>query len=816
MLQNGRFAFANRLIAVPLRAGEKSTSTIHRCMSGPEPHVARVLTLPLTLALRVVAEAILWVTSYFSGFTMRVSVVAPGGRRGLFGIHKKERDYWKKVSVVDPRYPVQIEYRHAPARQDQEGEGDPCKTLVKEEEREECTSSNDENLNCSNSPPSLAPSAADMWSEYQKRHAATKLSQKTALLYVERQPRFVGSKQGNQSLHVLQKIVRGSSLWDLVSDILYQTIIGGTGHNGSSARAFFKFLEDYRSMAPTLDYLFDNSSTIYGRGVTHKAAAIVYQDMAELARRKAAKLRGEEHQQHDEPGALDYVETPLEYYQLLKPHLKQIVAASDVQTLFRICRLHALDISPPSSNRGSNPAARNKLLGLFDITAFVPHVDHEPTCFFSLFGEELRLYSYDNGSPDWKKVTVNKLNLENAILAPKKRAFVKKEMGDLEVFESGSKKVVLESSQRLLAQLQDGASNDGTRTPTSDAEHADDENMPTCSTRRAELTEVEEQRFLFAYRDNQFWDSFAEVEAAYRECVFPALRKRFPGGTEQLGGLYEYLAEVLETSDLKLARQYAKLAFVERFVYFGPDHAFTKRAGMRQRRLLKLKGEVVVVEDGGGAGDKKPVDDEVVGEGEQKEKAAEVLVSGAKCPNHSKANARSRGGRKLLLENGEEIELEYGVQEYNEVADEMIRAAGGAGGPSSPSPSDTSDSASGAGGKKSKSSHKQLHKKRSHKYLLDDSDRLKIRETKEHLVSELKSLGDLVSTLNSEKRKLTDLAEKMGRVLPGNNGASASPAQSSISTRASPPSRGPLSGGGAGGGLSGSGGKSKITFTELD
>lgn len=240
-------------------------------------HVARVLTFPLTLALRVVAEAILWVTSYFSGFTMRVSVVAPGGRRGLFGIHKKERDYWKKVSVVDPRYPVQIEYRHAPRQDQEEKEG----------------SSSELNLNCSNSPPSLAPaSAADLWSAYQKRHATTmtKLSQKTALLYVERQPRFVGSKQGNQSLHVLQKIVRGSSLWDLVSDILYQTIIGGTGHNGSNARAFFKFLEDYRSMAPTLDYLFDNSSTIYGRGVTHKASAIVYQDMAELARRKAGTL----------------------------------------------------------------------------------------------------------------------------------------------------------------------------------------------------------------------------------------------------------------------------------------------------------------------------------------------------------------------------------------------------------------------------------------------------------------------------------------------------------------------------------------------
>ncbi|CAD7962973.1 unnamed protein product [Amoebophrya sp. A120] len=837
--------------------------------------IEKVILFPVNFTVRVVVELILFVNSCFENCTLRTTV-AVGNK------------HWKKVTVADPHYPVQIEFRHCstpvllPCTEEKDVEKDKkSPSAIGGVTREEAQGPPATEGSCS----SAALSIEHLWSS-SVAPCTQKLQQQSTLLYVEREPAFTGSRQGTQSLHVLQKIVQGSSLWDLACDVLYRTIAGGTGYQATKAAAFFKFLKNYRTMAPQLDYLFDHSTDLYGIGLTHKAPALCYRsDFLTRTEKKVEEgalelVAGKRRGLPDYGEEVEAVETPLEFYQLLKPHLKQVIAPTDVQSLFRIIRLHAVDVS----NSSMNKKVKNRILGLFDIMAFLPHSDKDPNCFLSVHNGQLELYSYDKNVPDWRKITVNRLSLENSMLCVKKRNFVKSEMGDLETVslcggkgagEAGSqadnnsrKQQALEQSTQLLNNLRDleqslqgsgqGSSAGSSTASGSSPEEStatDEENKMAIAASSSstsgtagstqntiattvDLTEEEQNRFLFAYRDNQMWDSFEALEEQWRADVFPLVLKRFPKGTEQLGALYEYVAELMQSSpdSVKLAKQYAKLAFVERFRFFGPNHVFTKRAAARQKEVLKMKSlkKLVNIEDEAvpsTSSDQKEVPQELLEKMNKKTKTTPPVArqTGPK----KNFSLKSVGGKKVKTASGEEIELEYGIEEYNEIAEEMIRlhetetsnssanttapASSTSDAEENPVPDSKTSSKAGstsrAGGAKnavisSNTSSKKTTISTRNNYKLSLQDKEKIRHTKEHLVGKLQNLSDLVATLNNEKKKLSALTETMsqslqsqskfnskmigGGVPPQNinpmSKLEISPAgESSVSTQASPP-----------------------------
>ncbi|CAD7943607.1 unnamed protein product [Amoebophrya sp. A25] len=786
---------------------------------------------PTAQGLRLLACVVHKVMITASDWDFRISV--PIGKK-----------HWKKVAVVDPNFPIQIEFRLEERKLSGSGKSEPVVAdgiMQKWAGASAPISSSGTNESCS----CTTSSTLAFTSNGPAKPQPVQLQQCTTLLYTEREASFSGSRQGTQSLHVLQKIVKGSSLWDLACDVLYRTVQGGSGMHATNARPFYKFLEKYRALAPQLDYLFDASATLFGRGMTHKAPAHCYKANADA-----------DHESKE----LEYVETPLDFYNLLKPFLKSTLSFSDVERLFRICRLHAIDISSPlggsaSCSTLSTPASAggggvsNRVIGLFDLMAYVPHVDHGATCFLSLHGDSLSLYAYnsvdaldgkdENGAQReteslvWRKVTVNRLTLENSMVSEPRRRFLKREMGSIEVYNSATSSTsdraaqheAVESSKELLETLKgsykesniarriDRDTPDTTR--PDEGRDVDDEETSAAKLQLAlqhsdcELSRSEEERFLHAY-NNKMWDSFRDMERAWCDNIFPLVRKRFPHGTEQLGALYEYLAELLlaaaENEDVdemapalsldqadsrrvieerlpccNLAKQYVKMAFVERFRYFGASHPFTKRAHRRQQKMFLVL----------------------------KEKNREFLRS---CREQGADTQRDRKTSEAVQE-----EHTSRQDEENEDARERTQQAGSSSRQnenkeetktsSSPSSADKGsrpsskvssswnlvsdvDSCQADGSSHSTNTSKNTRtntveeKESSESTIftarpgaapptrgLSNAQRKRIRQTKEHLVDQLQGLGELVATLNQEKRKLATLTQQVASSMNGGAGA---------------------------------------------
>lgn len=256
-----------------------------------------------------------------------------------------------------------------------------------------------------------------------QRRYGKKLFQKTILLYQETTPRFVGTQAGINSLYVLSSAVRGSSLWDLVCDILQKTCVAPAKFHVPSTHLLQKIYDKYRSMAPPTDYLFDASGMLYGRAWCDAEAAKTDEERAaskkkrELKKRRTEKRErrearearreanggendsenessdGEESGESEGSGSeseekeeikLKKLDTPLDFYEMLQPRWRAMLTLSDIQLLFRICRWHAVDITVGAGRRG-------QMVGLFDAMAYIPHVNHEPTCFWSVHGDGLKV-----------------------------------------------------------------------------------------------------------------------------------------------------------------------------------------------------------------------------------------------------------------------------------------------------------------------------------------------------------------------------------------------------------------------------------------